>query len=62
MDTNVIVQIISSLGFPIAMCIALFWKMDKDAEQHKQETDALKQSLDNNTLILTKVYERLNHE
>ena len=63
MDANAIVQIISNLGFPIAMCGALFWYINKQLELHKEETHELKQSLDNNTLIITKLYERLaDHE
>lgn len=63
MDANAIVQIISNLGFPIAMCGALFWYINKQLELHKEETHELKQSIDNNTLIITKLYERLaDHE
>lgn len=63
MDTNALVQIISNLGFPIAMCGALFWYINKQTELHKEEMHELKQSIDNNTLVITKLYERLaNHE
>lgn len=64
MDANALVQIISNLGFPIAMCGALLWYINKQTEQHKEEMHELKQSIDNNTLIITKLYERLsaNHE
>lgn len=63
MDANAIVQIISNLGFPIVMCGALFWYINKQLELHKEETHDLKQSIDNNTLIITKLYERLaDHE
>lgn len=62
MDYNAIMQLIGSLGFPIVACGALFWKMNKDAENHKQETDSLKQAIDNNTIIITKLYERMNNE
>lgn len=63
MDTNALVQIISNLGFPIAMCGALFWYINKQTEQHKEEMHELKQSIDNNTLVITKLYERLtDHE
>lgn len=54
-----ITTLISTLGFPIASCIALFWYMTKESERHKEETDKLKQSIDNNTLIITKLYERM---
>lgn len=59
MDANVLVQIVSNLGFPIAMCGALFWYINKQTELHKEEMHELKQSIDNNTLICTKLYERL---
>ena len=63
MDANAIVQIISNLGFPIAMCGALFWYINKQTELHKEEMHELKQSIDNNTLVITKLYERLTeHE
>lgn len=59
MDMTNVTQIISSLGFPIAACIALFWKMNKEEAAHKEETEKLRQTIENNTLILTKLYERL---
>lgn len=63
MDANALVQLISNLGFPIAMCGALFWYINKQTELHKDEMHELKQSIDNNTLIITKLYERLtDHE
>lgn len=59
MDAVNITQIISTLGFPIAACIALFWKMNKQDETHREETESLRKTIENNTLILTKLYERL---
>lgn len=48
-------QLISSVGFPIAACVALFWQMNRESTQHKQEMDALKESLNQNTLAITKL-------
>ena len=59
MDITALTQIISTVGFPIAACIGLFWYMSKQTENHKEETDKLKQAIDNNTIIITKLYERL---
>lgn len=42
MDANTIIQIISSLGFPIVMCGALFWYMVKQRQAHQEETEHLK--------------------
>lgn len=59
MDMNSITEVISNLGFPIAVCIALFWYLMKQNEAHREETEKLRQALENNTLIITKLYERL---
>lgn len=48
-------QLISSVGFPIAACVALFWQMNRESTQHKEEMDALKESLNQNTLAITKL-------
>lgn len=61
MDTNAIIQLISTLGFPIGCCVALFWRMIKSDEQHKQEMDKISEALNNNTIAMEKLYERLNH-
>lgn len=55
MDFTAVSQLISSVGFPIAACIALFWQMTKESERHKEEMDALKESLNQNTLAITKL-------
>ena len=61
MDTNAIIQLISTLGFPIVCCVALFWRMIKSDGQHKQEMDKISEALNNNTIAMEKLYERLNH-
>lgn len=55
MDANTIIQIISSLGFPIVMCGALFWYMVKQHEAHKEETDHLKDTINENTKVLAEL-------
>lgn len=52
---SAISQLISSVGFPIAACVALFWQMNRESTQHKEEMDALKESLNQNTLAITKL-------
>lgn len=59
MDWNAVIQLISTLGFPIVCCIALFWYMVKQRDLHKEEINELKKSIDNNTIILTRLYEKL---
>lgn len=52
MDVNVILQAISTVGFPICACGALFWLVNKMSEQHRQEVGALRDVLDRNTAAL----------
>lgn len=42
MDIQTISQLISSIGFPIAACCAIFYMMNKEREEHKAEVDSLK--------------------
>nr|DAD57109.1 MAG TPA: YvrJ protein family protein [Bacteriophage sp.] len=62
MDVDTIIQLITTLGFPIVCCVALFLRMIKSDEQHKEEMNKLSESLNNNTLAINKLNERLNHE
>lgn len=62
MDANTIIQIVGSLGFPIVMCGALFWRMVKSDEQHKEEMDKLGEALNNNTIAITKLSDNLYKE
>jgi hypothetical protein len=62
MDANTIIQLVGSLGFPIVMCGALFWRMVKSDEQHKAEMDKLSEALNNNTIALTKLSDNLDKE
>lgn len=52
MDIQVILQAISTVGFPIVVSAAMFWMVNKQSEQHKEEMDAVRASLDKNTLAL----------
>ena len=62
MDANTIIQLVGSLGFPIVMCGALFWRMVKSDEQHKEEMDKLSEALNNNTIAITKLSDNLEKE
>lgn len=53
MDVSVLIQIVGSLGFPIAACIAMFWMLNKQQDQHREEMDAIRESLNANTAALS---------
>lgn len=55
MDVTSFTQMISTVGFPIACCIAIFWYMTKESENHKVEVNGLKDALNANTVVLTEL-------
>lgn len=62
MDANTIIQIVGSLGFPVVMCGALFWRQVKSDEQHKEEMDKVSEALNNNTQAIIKLSDKLDKE
>ena len=62
MDVNSLIQLVGSLGFPIVACGALFWRMVKSDEKHKEEMNKISEALNNNTSALVKLTERLDKE
>ena len=55
MDANGIISLISNVGFPVAVCIALFFYMEKQNERHQNETDKLNETVQSNTKVLTEL-------
>lgn len=60
MDISSISQIIGSLGFPVAMCCYLLYYMEKERQSHKEEMDNVTEALNNNTIAINKLYEKLD--
>lgn len=60
MDIQTATTLIGSLGFPIVMCLMLFWYMKEQLEDHKQETNALKDAINDLKLAITTLTERLD--
>lgn len=52
---NIVVDIISSVGFPIACCLLLFYKMERDSKRNQDEVDTLRTSIDKNTEVINKL-------
>lgn len=62
MDVSSIAQFVSTLGFPIAVCLLCFWYINKREEQHKEEVTELAKAINNNTLVMQKLVDRLDGE
>lgn len=71
MNTNEIIQLISTIGFPIVMCIALAWyvkysndqnnqRIDEMTTKHQEEIKTVTEALNNNTLALQKLCDKLD--
>lgn len=60
MDVNVIGNLIGSLGFPIACCIALFWYITKITALHKEETSKLADAIGEMRIVLAQLLQNLN--
>lgn len=56
-----IVNIISSVGFPIAMALLLFWYMTKQDENHKQETASLRDAINKLEVAITALIAKLGN-
>lgn len=54
-----IVNIISSVGFPIAMCLLLFWKSSQQDINYKNMIKGLTNVINDNTKINTKINDTL---
>lgn len=59
MDVPAFTQIVGSLGFPIAVSIALFWYLMKQGKQHKEEMDKMSEAINNNTAVMNEVLRHL---
>lgn len=57
--SNIVLQAISTVGFPIVVAIALFWKMNKQDEDHKSEMLKVTEAINNNTIALQKLIDKL---
>lgn len=60
MDIEVLAQIITTVGFPIVGCGALFWYINKLTESHKEESKAMQESISQNTTVLAELKELIS--
>lgn len=59
MDSNAIMTAVSTLGFPVCMCGALFWYMVQQNEQHKTESTEMREAIAKLELAITKLTDKL---
>ena len=59
MDVQTITTLISSVGFPIVACIIMWKTLVDNAAAHKEEMDAMRESLNQNTVVLAELKQML---
>ena len=62
MDFSTVLQSISTVGFPIVMCLIFAWYIKDLNESHKEETEKFTEALNSNTLVLQKLCDAMNVE
>lgn len=73
MDANTIITLVGSLGFPIVACFGLGWfvkyqtdnnnkEVSEMRKEHKEEIAKVTEALNNNTLALQKLVDKLDKE
>jgi CHASE3 domain sensor protein len=55
------VQLIGSLGFPIVACGALFWLINKNEQNRREDNAKFTEAINNNTIALTKMLEKIDN-
>lgn len=55
------VNLISTVGFPIACTIAMWYLLEKERESHKEESKQLTDAISNNTRIMERILDALHN-
>jgi preprotein translocase subunit YajC len=57
-----LMQAIGTYGFPIVMCLVLFWYIVKQNESHKVEIQQMTDALNNNTIALIELRDKIGDD
>lgn len=61
-NMEVWLQMVTSVGFPIAACAALWYYMVTLVKEHKEEVNTLRTALEANTIAIIELKELIKHE
>ena len=63
METSkLVIDFINNVGFPIAVAAAMFWKMNKQDDDHKEEITKVTEALNNNTIAITQLRDMISEK
>ena len=57
---NLIVQAISTVGFPIVICLIMIYILYQTEQSHKQEINEMMKALENNTIAINHLTDIIN--
>lgn len=55
MELSELGQLIGTLGFPIVACCAVFWYLQKESDNHKQEMTSMRDAINANTSVIAEL-------
>lgn len=62
MEFETIINSIATVGFPIVMCLAFMFYIKYLTDQHKDEINKLSESVNNNTLVMQQLLDKLGDD
>ena len=62
MSIDTIMSAISTVGFPIVLSVGLLYVILMIFKAYREDVDKLKEALNNNTLVLQKLIDKLDKE
>lgn len=60
MEVTSIVQVVSNVGFPIAMSILLMFYMRENDQKHDEQVKNLREAIENNTIVMNKLIDKIS--
>lgn len=52
---NFIINSIGAVGFPIVMCLIIFWYLNEERKSHKEEMDTISKTIEENTKAIVEL-------
>lgn len=61
MDANAITNVISNLGFPIAVCVYMIYVNQKQTQAHKEEVSKMTEAINELKLAITSLIDKIKN-
>lgn len=58
-NIDIVLNAITTVGFPIVMCGILLWYIYKSQKSHKEEVTHLTEAIQNNTVVMEKILTKI---